>query len=90
MLAGASLAVLLFTAPALAQTAQVERREIGNQILENVPVAAPSIRAGLNRYQNVRAASFADWASDGGMLIVTRFANTNQLHRVAAPGADRS
>jgi dipeptidyl aminopeptidase/acylaminoacyl peptidase len=87
MLAGASLAALLFTAPALAQ---VERREMGNQILENVPVAAPSIRAGLNRYQNVRAASFSDWASDGGMLIVTRFANTNQLHKVAAPGADRS
>lgn len=92
VLAGASLAALLFAVPALAlaQTATLERREIGNQILENVPLAAPSIRAGLNRYQNVRAASFADWASDGGMLIVTRFANTNQLHRVAAPGADRS
>jgi hypothetical protein len=87
MLAGASLAVLLLASPAMAQ---VERREMGNQILENVPVAAPSIRAGLNRYQNVRAASFSDWASDGGMLIVTRFANTNQLHKVAAPGADRS
>jgi dipeptidyl aminopeptidase/acylaminoacyl peptidase len=88
MLAGVSLAALLIAAPAFAQ--QVERREMGNQILENVPVAAPSIRAGLNRYQNVRAASFSDWASDGGMLIVTRFANTNQLHKVAAPGADRA
>jgi dipeptidyl aminopeptidase/acylaminoacyl peptidase len=87
MLASASLAVLLLASPAMAQ---VERREMGNQILENVPVAAPSIRAGLNRYQNVRAASFSDWASDGGMLITTRFANTNQLHKVAAPGADRS
>ena len=87
MLAGASLAALLLASPALAQ---VERREMGNQILENVPVAAPSIRAGLNRYQNVRAASFQDWSADGGMLITTRFANTNQLHSVAAPGADRS
>ncbi|MBU4433422.1 MAG: S9 family peptidase [Alphaproteobacteria bacterium] len=87
MLAGAALAALLLASPAFAQ---VERREIGNQILENVPVAAPSIRAGLNRYQNVRAAAFQDWAADGGMLITTRFANTNQLHSVAAPGADRS
>jgi hypothetical protein len=43
MLAGASLAALLLALPALAQ---VERREMGNQILENVPVAAPSIREG--------------------------------------------
>jgi dipeptidyl aminopeptidase/acylaminoacyl peptidase len=85
--ASAALLVLFAATPSLAQ---VERREMGNQILENVPVAAPSIRMGLNRYQNVRAASFSDWASDGGMLIVTRFANTNQLHKVAAPGADRS
>jgi dipeptidyl aminopeptidase/acylaminoacyl peptidase len=96
MLAGASLAALLLAAPALAQTPPgqtpkaVDRREIGNQILENVPVAPPSIRASLNRYQNVRAASFQDWSADGGMLIVTRFGNTNQLHKVAAPGADRT
>ncbi len=75
---------------ALAQTQPVERREIGNQILENVPTADPSIRASLARYQNARSASFQDWASGGGMLIVTRFGNTNQIHQVAAPGADRS
>ena len=86
--ASAAVLALAVALPALSQT--VERREIGNQILENVPVADPSIRAGLNRYQNVRSASFQDWAADGGMLITTRFANTNQLHRVAAPGADRS
>ena len=88
---GASLAVLVLAAsPALAQTQPVEHREIGNQILENVPVADPAIRAGLARYQNARSASFQDWAADGGMLIVTRFGNTNQIHQVAAPGADRS
>ncbi|MEH0197597.1 S9 family peptidase [Caulobacter sp. CCNWLY153] len=92
---GASLAVLVLAAsPAFAQAqagAQpVERREIGNQILEKVPVADPAIRAGLARYQNARSASFQDWAAGGGMLIVTRFGNTNQIHQVAAPGADRS
>ncbi|PLR28208.1 S9 family peptidase [Caulobacter zeae] len=92
---GASLAVLVLAAsPAFAQAqagAQpVERREIGNQILENVPVADPAIRASLARYQNARSASFQDWAPGGAMLIVTRFGNTNQIHQVAAPGADRS
>ncbi|MBR2693800.1 MAG: hypothetical protein IKE69_06265, partial [Thermoguttaceae bacterium] len=74
-------------APAPAQT--VERREIGNQILENVPVAPASIREGLAKYQNARAAGFDDWAQNGGMIITTRFGNTNQLHVVAAPGAAR-
>jgi len=89
-LLAASAAVLALAAavPALAQS--VERREIGNQILENVPVAPPAIRESLARYQNARSAAFDDWAVAGGMIIATRFGNTNQLHTVAAPGADRS
>lgn len=87
--ASAAVLALSLTQPALAQQA-VERREIGNQILENVPVAPPSIRESLARYQNARSAGFDDWLPDGGMVITTRFGNTNQLHRVAAPGADRS
>ena len=89
-LLAASAAVLTLAAavPALAQP--VERREIGNQILENVPEAPPAIRESLARYQNARSAFFDDWAPGGGMVITTRFGNTNQLHLVAAPGADRS
>ena len=86
--ASAAVLALAVSAPVLAQS--VERREIGNQILENVPVAPPSIREGLARYQNARSAAFDDWLPDGGMVITTRFGNTNQLHTVAAPGADRS
>ena len=33
---------------------------------------------------------FVDWLPDGGMLIATRFADVEQLHRVAAPLGDRS
>src|SRR5262249_53703024 len=45
---------------------------------------------GLNRYQNIRLALFQDWLPDGrGLLILTRFAETNQVHRVSAPMADR-
>ena len=44
----------------------------------------------LRQYQNVRSASFQDWAPDGnGMLIRTRFGNASQLHRVFAPGGRR-
>lgn len=86
--ASAIVLALASAAPAFSQA--VERREIGNQILENVPVAAPSIRESLARYQNARSASFGDWLQGGGMLITTRFGNTNQLHVVSAPGADRS
>lgn len=85
---GAALLALTLTSPVLAQ--QVERREMGNQILENVPVAPPAIRESLARYQNARSAYFDDWAPNGGMVVTTRFGNTNQLHVVAAPGADRS
>ncbi|MDR6624798.1 S9 family peptidase [Caulobacter segnis] len=86
----ASVAVLALACGAPAFSQAVERREIGNQILENVPVAPPSIREGLARYQNARLALFGDWLPSGGMLITTRFGNTNQLHTVGAPGADRS
>jgi dipeptidyl aminopeptidase/acylaminoacyl peptidase len=86
--ASAAVLVLAAAVPVLAQS--VERREIGNQILENVPVAPPAIRESLARYQNARSAAFDDWAAGGGMIIATRFGNTNQLHVVAAPGADRS
>ena len=90
--ASAAVLALAAGAPALARQAvqPVERREIGSQILENVPVAPPSIREGLARYQNARSAYFDDWLPGGGMVIATRFGNTNQLHVVAGPGRDRS
>ena len=89
-LLAASVAVLALAAAVPASAQQVERREMGAQILENVPVAPPAIRESLARYQNARSAYFDDWTADGGMVVTTRFGNTNQLHLVAAPGADRS
>src|SRR5690606_24337781 len=43
----------------------------------------------LARYQNTRGASFAGWLANGGLLINTRFGETNQVHRVAQPGGAR-
>ena len=58
---------------------------------EGVPPIPASVRQALNRYQNIRSASFQDWASDGsGMYVITRFADVPQVHFVAAAGGART
>ncbi|MFT3722431.1 MAG: S9 family peptidase [Hyphomonadaceae bacterium] len=87
----ARLAAVLFAVslatPAFAQA--VQKRELGNQIFENVPEAPQAVKDSLARYQNARSAYFADWMNDGSMLIRTRFGATNQLHHVDKAGGDR-
>ena len=48
-------------------------------------------RRALNRYQNIRSASFQDWDDAGtrAMYITTRFADTPQVHHVCLPGGAR-
>ena len=83
--------VPLFLSLALASTAwaaaptAVTREEAGNRISENVPAVPADLIERLDRYQNTRGASFVGWAPEGGMLVGTRFAETNQIHRVATP-----
>ena len=69
---------------------KIDRRVAGTLTLENVPATPPQLREQLRRYQNARSAGFAAWLDDGSMLITTRFGQTIQLHRVVAPGADRT
>jgi dipeptidyl aminopeptidase/acylaminoacyl peptidase len=58
---------------------------------EGVPPIPISVRQALNRYQNIRTASFQDWASDGaGMYVLTRFADVPQVHFVSGPGGART
>jgi len=58
---------------------------------QGVPPIPASVRQALNRYQNIRSASFQDWASDGsGMYIITRFADVPQVHFVATPSGART
>ena len=83
-------ALLLVSAAPVAAQSPVETRQIGTATLENVPPVPAEVSAAVQRYQNYRAALFQDWLSDGSMLIATRFGATQQLHRVAAPGADRT
>lgn len=74
----------------LAADGGVERVERGSLLLENVVEGAPATLARLAPYSNVRSAQFAAWRPDGkGMLVLTRFGQTAQIHSVAAPGAAR-
>ncbi len=57
---------------------------------QDVPPLPPEIVETLRPYQNIRSATFASWRRDGrGMLVLTRFGNTAQLHRVLEPGGRR-
>lgn len=74
---------------ALAQTPAPERREVGTLVFDGVPAIPAELKPQLQRYRNARSAAFQDWMDDGSILITTRFGETPQVHRVAAPGADR-
>ena len=50
-----------------------------------MPAADPALAQRLERYQQSRGATFLDWTADGSLLIATRFGDTEQVHRVAAP-----
>lgn len=59
--------------------------------VQSVPPIPASVSRALNRYQNIRSASFQDWASDGsGMYILTRFGDVPQVHFVAQAGGART
>ncbi len=60
-------------------------------VAEGIPDIPEELARSLNRYQNIRTASFQDWVADRReMLILTRFADTNQVHQVAMPGGART
>ena len=100
LLAAAPVAVLAQATPPVVETRpvdtgpvdtkQVETRQVGTATLENVPPIPADVKAAVQRYQNYREAVFRDWLPDGSILITTRFGATNQVHRVAAPGAART
>ncbi|WP_300577624.1 alpha/beta fold hydrolase [Phenylobacterium sp.] len=83
---GAGLALLVSSGA----MAQVERREIGQLVYEGVPAAPDGLQATISPYYEVRSAELKDWLADGSMLISTRFGETTQIHKLAAPGAART
>ena len=84
-------AVILAASSVLAADA-VQRTEAnnGNLIMEDIPAIPDQIVNDLNRFQNVRSASFRDWTENGqGVYISTRFGDVTQIHRVDMPGGAR-
>jgi len=81
--------ILLLVATAFT-SAEVNRKEIGNLVIENIPEIPASLQERLEQYQNVRSAGFAGWANDSkGVYILTRFSETAQVHFVGQPGGAR-
>ncbi|MGN7726869.1 S9 family peptidase [Luteimonas sp. 22616] len=76
---------LACTLPVLAQTTPVDRKHVDNRVTENLPDIPDALVERLSRYQNTRSASVAGWTRDGCLLVSTRFAETNQVHRVCQP-----
>ncbi len=72
--------------------ASIESRTLNNGqlILQEVPEIPASLIERLQQYQEVRSAQFLAWGHEGrGMLISTRFADLNQIHRVDFQGGAR-
>ncbi len=55
-----------------------------NIVTSNVPEIDRSVGAQLERYANTRSASLVGWQGDAA-LVMTRFGETTQLHRVGQP-----
>ncbi|MEZ5560076.1 MAG: alpha/beta fold hydrolase [Pseudomonadales bacterium] len=63
-------------------------RQLGNLVLHQVPDLPAALVEGVQRYRNARSALLMGWLDDG-VLVATRFAETQQLHRVRTPLAAR-
>ncbi len=82
-------AALLVPGPALAQSGVVAPND--NLVADGLPPVPAAIAAAARPYSEFRAAGFWDWhPTRREMIIGTRFGDAPQLHRVRAPGGDRT
>lgn len=83
--------VLSAQAQTAAQADGVKRVERGTIVTENVPEPDAALAERLRAYLNARSAAVQDWTPDGsGLLVSTRFGETNQLHLVTQPMGART
>ncbi|WP_417592666.1 S9 family peptidase [Parasphingorhabdus sp.] len=83
------VASLLIGGPALAAAEDVAPQPTA-LMSDQIPAIPRAIVDQTGPYMEYRTASFVDWdPKSRAMLISTRFAETRQLHRVAAPMAQR-
>lgn len=64
-------------------------RTVGALTYDGMPAPEARIAQRLKPYLDTRSATFFGFSAEGAALISTRFAETDQLHRVASPGAAR-
>ncbi len=85
--AGMMMAVTMIAGPALAQDAAPKPPAL---VADQIPAVPLDMVERTRPYMEYRTASFVDWdPKSGAMLVSTRFADTSQLHRVAAPMRQR-
>jgi hypothetical protein len=77
--------VAMLFAAALPATADV--REVGQLVFDGIPEIPARIVEKTLQYQNVRPATFADWAPGGGLLILTTFADARRCTAWPCPAA---
>jgi len=81
--------ILLFVVPSFAQTNEIVPNE--NLVAEGIPKISASLAESVGRYSESRVGVFESWhPTRREMLIITRFADTPQVHLVKFPGGDRS
>ncbi len=86
-----ALLILAAASGLSAQTAPTDIVPNENLIVDGVPRIPASIGEAVGRYTDFRAAGLAAWhPTRREILITTRFADTNQVHRVRMPGGDRT
>lgn len=88
------LTVLMVSLPNIhCKSNQVEKTIDSNKpyITKGIPPISDSLLNQISKYQNFRSAQFRGWLPNGsGMAILTRFAETNQIHIVKKPGGART
>ena len=72
----------LAAAYAAPTAAPVARTVQGNRTSVGIPEIPTALLETLGRYQNTRGATAMGFTKDGCLLILTRFAETSQVHRV--------
>jgi dipeptidyl aminopeptidase/acylaminoacyl peptidase len=82
-----ALALPLASVPAAGQEAPADvQPKPAALVADGMPDVPAALAAATRPYMEYRGASFVGWnPGDKMMLIATRFGNTTQLHRVAAP-----
>jgi dipeptidyl aminopeptidase/acylaminoacyl peptidase len=84
-----ALIVAVFVTPLAVAAADTVEKPAA-LVADGIPPVPAELAARTRPYMEFRIAAFLGWhPKDRSLLVATRFANTNQVHRVARPGGAR-